>query len=112
MSTRERIREWLTRRPVCVAACCLPVLILCVVAVSSERHWQQRAVALQRENLNLQLERLAREVARESDDLIDRARDLGESELIAHLAQDDAGVAPDRAALVSLTRHSVDALLV
>jgi diguanylate cyclase (GGDEF)-like protein/PAS domain S-box-containing protein len=112
MSTRERIREWLTRRSVCVAAGCLPVLILCVLAVSSERHWQQRAVAFQRDNLNLQLERLAREVARESDELIERARDLGESELIAHLAEDDAGVAPDRTALVSLTRRSVDALLV
>jgi diguanylate cyclase (GGDEF)-like protein/PAS domain S-box-containing protein len=82
------------------------------VAVSSQRHWQQRAAVLERENLNLQLGQLAREVARGADDLIDRAHDLAESELIARLAQDDSVAPADRTALVGLTRQTVDALLV
>jgi diguanylate cyclase (GGDEF)-like protein/PAS domain S-box-containing protein len=67
MSTQERIREWLSRRSVWLAACSLPVLVVFVVAGSSQRHWQQRAAALERENSNLHLE-LAHEVARESDE--------------------------------------------
>jgi diguanylate cyclase (GGDEF)-like protein/PAS domain S-box-containing protein len=60
MSTRERIREWLARRSVWLAACYLPVVILFVVAVSSQSHWQQRAAALERENLDLRLARSVR----------------------------------------------------
>src|SRR3981189_85124 len=112
MSTRERIREWLTRRSVWAAACCLPVVVLFVVAVWSQRHGQQRAAVPQRENLNLQLGQLAREVAREADDLAERAHDLAQSELIARLAQDDAVSSAERSELVGLTRRTVDALLV
>jgi hypothetical protein len=100
MFTQERIREWLTRKSVWAAACCLPVVILFVAAVSSQRHWQQRAAVLERQNVNLQLGQLAREVAREADDLIDRAHALAESELIARLAQDDSVALTDSAALV------------
>jgi diguanylate cyclase (GGDEF)-like protein/PAS domain S-box-containing protein len=112
MFTRERIREWLARRSVWAAACCLTAVILFVVAVSSQRHWQQRAAVLEREKSNLQLGQLAREVAGELDGLIDRAHELGESEFIARLAQDDSVSSADRTALVGLTRRTVDALLV
>src|SRR5882757_8352463 len=47
MFTRERIRSWLTRRSVWLAAGCALVFILGVVAVLSQRQWQQRAAVLE-----------------------------------------------------------------
>src|SRR5882724_4795256 len=46
MPMRERIRAWLTRRSVLLGAGCLAVFIPCILAVSSQGHWQQRAAAL------------------------------------------------------------------
>ena len=42
------------------------------MAVSSQRHWQRCATPPERENLNQQIERLAHEVTKESDELIPR----------------------------------------
>src|SRR5271154_5210688 len=117
MTKREWIRALIAqrpvwRRPVWPAACALLILALFVLAFSNQRHWQHRAAALERENLKLQLEQLAREVSRESDQLVERARDLAESEAIAQLMQDNAAAPPDRSALVHLTRHTVDSLVV
>jgi diguanylate cyclase (GGDEF)-like protein/PAS domain S-box-containing protein len=112
MTKREWIRALLMRGPVRPAACALLILALFVLAFSNQRHWQHRAAALERENLQLQLGHLAREVSRESDQLADRARDLAESEAIAELLQDNAAASPDRSALVHLSRRTVDSLLV
>jgi diguanylate cyclase (GGDEF)-like protein/PAS domain S-box-containing protein len=109
---REQIRAWRTRKSLWLAVCCLPLLILFVLAVSSQRHWQHRAAALELENLNLQLKQLAREVTRESGQLADRARAMAESELIAQLVQDNSAASPDRSALINLARGNVDAFVV
>jgi diguanylate cyclase (GGDEF)-like protein/PAS domain S-box-containing protein len=103
MTMRERLG---------IAACALSAVLLCVFAVSSQRHWQQRAAALERENLNLQLERLAAEVTLEWNQLVDRARDIAESGIVGQLVQENAGTSPDRAPLIGLARHSVDAIAV
>jgi diguanylate cyclase (GGDEF)-like protein/PAS domain S-box-containing protein len=47
MFTQERIRSWLTRRSVWLAAGCALVFILGVLAVLSQRQWQQRAAVLE-----------------------------------------------------------------
>jgi diguanylate cyclase (GGDEF)-like protein/PAS domain S-box-containing protein len=112
MTKREWIRALLMRRPVWPAACALLILALVVLAFSNQRYWRHRAAALEQENLNLQLKQLAREISRESEQLVDRARDLAESEAIAQLLQDNAAVSPDRSALIDLTRRTVDSLVV
>jgi diguanylate cyclase (GGDEF)-like protein/PAS domain S-box-containing protein len=109
---REWIRAWLTDKTAWLAACALPFLIMCVIAVGSQRYWQHRASALERENLNLQLEQLAHEITRESDQLIERSRDFAEAAPIAQLVQDNSAASPDRAALLNLARHGVDSLVV
>jgi diguanylate cyclase (GGDEF)-like protein/PAS domain S-box-containing protein len=95
---------WLT-------ACAILVLALLVLAALNQRHVQDRASALERENLRLQLKQLARDVARQPEQLAERARDLAQSEPLAQLVQ-DGGAPPDRSALLSLARRGVDALLV
>jgi diguanylate cyclase (GGDEF)-like protein/PAS domain S-box-containing protein len=107
-----RIREWLTKRSVWLAACSLTVFTLLVLAVSSRLYWEHRAAALERENLSLQLHELTREVTRESDQLLERARDLADSELITQFVQDNSGTSPDGSAIIALTRRAVDALVV
>jgi len=112
MTMRERIRAWFPQRSVWLAACRVPILILFVLAVASQFYWQHEAALLERENLNLQLKQLAREVTRESDQLLERAGDLAASDLVAQLVQDNAGPPPDRSALIGLTRGAVDAFAV
>jgi diguanylate cyclase (GGDEF)-like protein/PAS domain S-box-containing protein len=106
------MRAWLTRKTAWLAACALPFLILCVLAISSQRYWQHRASALERANLDLQLQQLAHDITRESDQLIERARDFAESPAIGQLVQDNTAVSPDRALIAGMARRSVDSLLV
>jgi diguanylate cyclase (GGDEF)-like protein/PAS domain S-box-containing protein len=82
------------------------------LALASQFYWQHRAAALERENLDLQLKQLAREVEREPDQLIERARDLAESDPVAQLLQDNSGQALDRSSLAILARGTVDALAI
>ena len=109
---REHLRAWLTKKWLWLAACGLPVLALLTLAAASQQYWQHRAAALERENSKLQQKELAHEAARESDQLIERARALADSELIAQLVQDNPGAPPDRSAIMGLTRGMVDALVV
>src|ERR1700722_7963970 len=111
-SVREHLRGWLTKKRLGWAACGLPGVRVLARAAGSKQYWQQRAAALERENSKLQQNELAHEAARESDQLIDRARDLADSDLIAQLVQDNAGAPPDRSAIMGLTRGMVDALVV
>ena len=109
---REHLRGWLTKKWLWLAACGLPVLALLALAAASQQYWQHRAAALERENSKLQQKELAHEAARESEQLIERARDLADSELIAQLVQDNSNAPPDRSAILGLTRGMVDALVV
>jgi len=100
------------RGPVWLAACAVAVLVLMVLTFASQRYWQHRASALEGENLNLQLKELTRELTRESDQLVERARDLAQSDLIAQLLQENSGASPDTAAVIGLARRRVDDLMV
>src|ERR1700722_14554287 len=112
MTMREWIRASLTRKTAWLAACAAPFLILCLLAAASRHYWQHRASALERANLNLQLEQLAHDITRESNQLIDRARDFAELGSIVQLVQDNSSASPDRTALLSAAHHGVDSLLV
>ena len=112
MKLRERIRGWHSRRSFWLAACAAAVLLLLFVAVASQRHWQQLAKLLERENLNLELRQLTQQVTAESSQLADRARELAQSDSVAELVPDSAPAAPDHAALVALTGTAMDSLLI
>ena len=109
---RERLRGWLTKKWLWLAACALPVLGLLALTAASQLYWQHRAAALERENSKLQQKELALEAERESEQLIERARDLADSELLVQLVQDTSNAPPDRSAILGLTRGMVDALVV
>ncbi|MDP9083962.1 MAG: EAL domain-containing protein [Pseudomonadota bacterium] len=98
------------RRPVRLALCMLPLLIALALAMVSQRSWQHRASALEHENMGLQLQQLARDVAGESQQFIDRSSELADSEYILELLQDNPGPV-DRVAMLHLTRQMVDGLL-
>ena len=111
VTTRERIRAWLARRLIWLAAAAVSILFL--LAVSSERQWHVRAAALERENLTLQLKQLAQELTAESEQLASRASELAQSQAVAELLQDAPGSTPaDRSALINLAGTSLDSLLV
>ena len=112
MNRWELIRAWFPPKSAWVSACRIPVLVLFVLAISDQVHWQHRAATLERENLDLQLKRLASEVKREPDQLIERARDLAESDAVAQLLQDNAAQTLDRSSIVKLTRGTVDELAI
>jgi diguanylate cyclase (GGDEF)-like protein/PAS domain S-box-containing protein len=94
------------------AAGVLSALLLLVLAVSSQRYWQQRAFVLERENMNLQLGRLAGEVMRQSEQLSERTGEVAESALAAELLEDPADASLDRSALAGLSGGAVDAVAV
>jgi diguanylate cyclase (GGDEF)-like protein/PAS domain S-box-containing protein len=95
-----------------LAACAAVVLLLLLLAVSSQRRWQHRAAALERENLNLQLQQLRQQIIAQSSQLADRAGDLAQSDSVTDLLPDNAPLPPDRAALTTLAGTAVDSLLV
>ncbi len=109
---RERLRGWLTKKRLWLAACGLAILGLLALTAASQLYWQHRAAALERENSKLQQKELALEAERESDQLIERARDFADADLIAQLVQDTPNAPPDRSAILGLTRGMVDALVV
>ena len=81
------------------------VLLLLLLAVSSQRHWQHHAAELERDNLDLQLQQLREHILAQSSQLADRAGDLAQSDAVVDLLPDNAPLLPDRAALLALTRH-------
>jgi diguanylate cyclase (GGDEF)-like protein/PAS domain S-box-containing protein len=95
-----------------LAACGAAALLLLLLVFSSQRHWQDRAAALEGENLNLQLQQLRQQIMAQSSQLADRAGELAQSDSVADLLADNAAPPPERAALVALTGTAVDSLLV
>ena len=89
MSLRDRIGVLLRRPAVLLAACALPFALLVLVYLLSQRDWQARTAALERENLTLQLRQLALNITRESDELDGVARALADSDGIAELVQEN-----------------------
>jgi len=112
VSLRDRIGELLRRRPVVSAACALPFVILLVVYVQSQRGWQERAAALQRENLALQLRQLGQDITKQSDELAAVARGLAESDTLIGLVEETANPSPVRFDVRDAVQPDLSALLV
>jgi diguanylate cyclase (GGDEF)-like protein/PAS domain S-box-containing protein len=112
MTKRAWIQALLMRRPLWVAGSILLALVLLSLLALSQRYWRQRAAALERENMSLQLTQLAHEVTAESNKLIDRARELASSEAVAGLVQDSPDSSAERLELADMSRKGIDALLV
>ncbi len=110
MSNLE-VRGWYTRKPVLLAVGAAGVLLLLLLVVSSQRHWQHRAVALERENLDLQLQGVTRQIEAEASQLSDRAADLAQSAAVAELLADNVPNA-DRSALPAASGTALDSLLI
>ena len=87
------------------------VLLLAAVALS-QRDWRNRATALERENLGLQLAQLARELTAQSEGLAERTRELAESDAVIRLVQETTDPSADRLELADMSRRDLDALLV
>src|SRR5271155_3356087 len=102
----------LQRRSLWLAgAGCLLVLLLGSVALS-QGHWRDRASALERENLSLQLAQFARELTAQSEQLAERTRELAESDAVIRLVQETIDPSADRLELADMSRRDLDALLV
>jgi diguanylate cyclase (GGDEF)-like protein/PAS domain S-box-containing protein len=109
---RERVHGWLALKPVWLTVCALPVFVLLALAALNLRHSQDRAAAFERENMQIRLKQLAREVAEQPRQLAELARELAQSEQIIELLQDTAAAPLDRSAVLGFTRRGVDGLLV
>jgi diguanylate cyclase (GGDEF)-like protein/PAS domain S-box-containing protein len=112
MSKRAWLQLSLRRRPIWLAAGTVLVLVVLSVSVSSQRDWRDRAASLERQNTKLQLAQLAHELTAQSDQLVDRARELAESEAVVRLLQENTDASADRLELADKSRRSVDALVV
>ena len=112
MSRHAWLQAALHRRPIWLACGTVLLLVVLGLTISSQRNWRNRAAVLERENTSLQLTQLAHEFRAQSDQLAQRARELAESEAILRLVQENTDASADRLALVDMSRHSVDALLV
>ena len=112
MTVSDRIGVLLRRRPVWLAVCALPFALLLGVYFLSHRGWQERAAALQRENLTLQMRQLALSITKESDDLAAIARGLAESDGTVDLVQESAGAPPSRFDVGSVSQLDISALVI
>jgi diguanylate cyclase (GGDEF)-like protein/PAS domain S-box-containing protein len=109
---QARLRAALRQRPLWLVGGGLLMLIVLVLLVVSQHAWRRHAAVLERENMSLQLTQLAQEIADESHRLVERARDLAESDAAAGLVQDGPDASADRLQLADLSRYGVDAVLV
>ena len=112
MNLQAWVPAALLRRPVWLAAGGLLVLVLLGLLISSQRDLRRRADILERENLSLQLTQLAQQITDESHRLVDRARDLAESDAALGLVQDNPDASADRLELADMSRQGLDAVLV
>ena len=100
------------QRTLGLAGAVLFVAALLTFVILNQRDWRNRAATLQRENTSLQLKQLARELTAQSDHLLERARELADSDAALRLVQETTDPSADRLELADLSRRGVDALLV
>ncbi|MGO9934638.1 MAG: diguanylate cyclase domain-containing protein, partial [Steroidobacteraceae bacterium] len=112
MTEQAWVPAALLRRWVWLAAIGLAVLVLLGLLMVSQRDWRRRAAALERENMSLQLAQVAQKLTDESHRLVERARDLAESDAAAGLVQDSADASADRLQLADMSRQGLDTVLV
>jgi diguanylate cyclase (GGDEF)-like protein/PAS domain S-box-containing protein len=111
MSKAPWIQALLQRRSLWLAGVAFLLLLFGSVALS-QRDWRNRAAALERENLSLQLAQLAHELTAQSAHLAERTRELAESDAVIRLVQDTTDPSADRLELADLSRRDLDALLI
>ena len=102
----------LRRRSLGLTGGALLLTMVLGVAVSSQRGWRNRAAVLERENTTLQVAQLARELKAQSEHLVERTRELADSDAALRLVQETTDPSADRLELADLSRRGVDALLV
>ena len=112
MTKAPWLQTLLRRRSLWLAAAACLLLLLLGSAVLSQRDWRNRASALERENLSLQLAQLARELTAQSEQLAERTRELAESDAVIRLVQETTDPSADRLELADMSRRDLDALLV
>jgi diguanylate cyclase (GGDEF)-like protein/PAS domain S-box-containing protein len=112
MSHRAWVQAALRRPWAWLALGTLSTLVLLGLILSSRLEWRQRAAVLERENLELQLARLAGEITAQSDQLADRARELADSDAVARLLSENSDASAERLEIANLTRAGADALLI
>jgi diguanylate cyclase (GGDEF)-like protein/PAS domain S-box-containing protein len=112
MTKKAWLRAALRRRSAWLAAGGLLAVVLLGVLIASQRDWRRRATVLERENMSLQLTQVAQQLADESHRLVERARELADSDAAAGLVQDNADASADRLELADMVRQGVDAALV
>ncbi|HEX3397528.1 MAG TPA: EAL domain-containing protein [Steroidobacteraceae bacterium] len=113
MSNRAAwIQASLQRRPLWLAGAALLLVLLLGAVVLSQRQWRNRAAALDRENLSLQLAQLAQELNLQSERLGERTRELAESDAVIRLVQETTDPSADRLIVAGVSRQTLDALLV
>jgi diguanylate cyclase (GGDEF)-like protein/PAS domain S-box-containing protein len=109
MTKKAWLRAALRRRSAWLAAGGLLAVVLLGLLIASERDWRRRATVLERENMSLQLTQVAQQFADESHHLVERARELAESDAAAGLVQDGTDASADRLELADMLRQGVDA---
>ncbi len=112
MTQREQPGNWVFRRPGLLAAFALPLALLLGLFIVSQRHWQERIAGLERANMDLQLQELARGLAAESEALIECGRELAFSDSSLQPVQDSKGAGASRPQIATLSRCEVNKLLV
>ncbi len=112
MSRRAWLQAALRRPWAWLALSALFALVLLGLIVSSRHDWRQRAAVLERENLELQLTQLAGQLAAQSDQLADRARELADSDAVARLLSENSDASAERLEIANMARAGADALLV
>ncbi|HEY2464266.1 MAG TPA: EAL domain-containing protein [Steroidobacteraceae bacterium] len=106
------IQTLLQRRLLGLAGVAFLLLLLLGSVALSQRSWRNRASALERENLGLQLAQVSRELTAQSEQLAERTRELAESDAVIRLVQETVDPSADRLELADVSRRDLDALLV
>jgi diguanylate cyclase (GGDEF)-like protein/PAS domain S-box-containing protein len=112
MAKVASIQTLLQRRSTWQAAAAVLLLVLLGCIASSQRDWRNRAALLERENVSLQLARIARELTAQSEQLAERTRELADSDAVIRLVQETSDPSADRLELADESRRNLDALLV
>ncbi|HMD29008.1 MAG TPA: EAL domain-containing protein [Steroidobacteraceae bacterium] len=112
MTKQAWLRAALKGRSAWLAAGGLLAIVLLGLLIASQRDWRRRASVLERENMSLQLTQVAQQIADESHRLVERARELAESDAAVGLVQDSPDASADRMELADMVRHGVDAVSV
>jgi diguanylate cyclase (GGDEF)-like protein/PAS domain S-box-containing protein len=112
VTARERLTALLGLRPVRLAAGALAFVALLSLFLLSLSGWQERTAALERENLQLQLQQLAHGIAAESQQLREGVRDLAETDAIMQLVEDGATAGAAKLESTDLAHRSLDGVLV